>query len=155
VVVKGARMLAASSRAPLYHLEQHRKDLHQRAREIRAAERRGRATRADYQRRIAASVIERKRTAALEQVKGARLASAAVALDRARRALGERRAEKLRTHGAALRAHDPERTLERGYALLVDDAGEPLTTAAALREAHTFEARLADGRVRATTEEDE
>jgi len=154
VVVKGARMLAASSRAPLYHLEQHRKDLHQRAREIRAAERRGRATRAEYQRRIAASVIERKRTAALEQVKGARLASAAATLDRAQRALGERRAEKLRTHGAALRAHDPERTLERGYALLVDDAGEPLTTAAALREANTFEARLADGRVRARTEED-
>jgi exodeoxyribonuclease VII large subunit len=119
---------------------------------MRAAVRRGRATRADYQRRIAASVIERKRAATLAEIRAAKLSAAAATLDRAQRALSERRAEKLATHGAALRAHDPERTLERGYALLVDDAGEPLITAAALRDARTFEARLADGAVRARTQ---
>src|SRR3954464_506966 len=137
VVVKGARTLAVRSRAPLHHLERHRTKLHQITREIRAAVRRGRDTRAEYQRRIAASVIERKRAATLAEVRAARLSDAAATLGRAQRALAERRADKLRTHGAALRAHDPERTLERGYALLVDEGGEPLVTAAAVHEAKT------------------
>ena len=34
----------------------------------------------------------------------------------------------------ALAAHDPQRTLERGYALVEDAAGEPVTSAAAARE---------------------
>jgi exodeoxyribonuclease VII large subunit len=151
-VVERARTLAARSRAPLYHLDRHRTRLHQRMREIRAAARRGAATRAEYQRRIAASVIERKRQAALAAVGAARadgLRDATAALERAQRALAERRAEKLAAHGAALRAHDPQRTLERGYALLIDESGEPLLTAAAAREAKTFDAKLADGTVRA------
>ena len=146
--------LAVRSREPLHHLERHRTKLHQITREIRAAVRRGRDTRAEYQRRIAASVIERKRAATLAEVRAARLSDAAATLDRAQRALSKRRAENLRTYGTALRGHDPERTLERGYALLVDEGGEPLITAAALRDAKTFEARLADGAVRARTEED-
>ena len=32
---------------------------------------------------------------------------------------------------ATLAAHDPQRTLERGYALLEDPAGEPITSAGA------------------------
>ncbi|MEA2448602.1 MAG: Exonuclease large subunit, partial [Thermoleophilaceae bacterium] len=52
-------------------------------------------------------------------------------------------------HRMALRAHDPERTLERGYALLVDSEGAPLTTAAALRDTDEFAARMAGGTVRA------
>ena len=102
-------------------------------------------------------MIERKRHAALAAVEAARLDEAARTLDRAQRALGERRARTLASHGAALRAPDPERTLERGYALLVGRDGEPLTSAAALRDAETFDARLADGAVRArvATEEEE
>ena len=38
----------------------------------------------------------------------------------------------LAKHTAALFAHDPERTLERGYALLLDESGEPLPAAAAV-----------------------
>jgi exodeoxyribonuclease VII large subunit len=125
------------------------------AREVRAAARRGRATRAEYQRRVAASVIERKRDAALASIADARLSDAARALDRAQRALADRREQALKTHGAALRGHDPERTLERGYALLVDERGEPLTSADALRQATTFDARLADGSVRARVTEEE
>jgi exodeoxyribonuclease VII large subunit len=65
--------------------------------------------------------------------------------------------ERLAAHAAALRAHDPERTLERGYALALDSAGEPLPDAAAVRAARDFELRMAGGRVPATvrhTEED-
>ncbi|MEA2429009.1 MAG: Exonuclease large subunit, partial [Thermoleophilaceae bacterium] len=116
------------------------------------AMRRGAATRADYQRRIAASVIARRRAATLAAVAHERaggLRDATAALDRAQRALAQRRAEKLASHGAALRAHDPERTLERGYALLLDEGGEPLIAAAAVRDARTFDAKLADGTVRA------
>src|SRR3954469_3124573 len=78
-VVEGARTLAARSRAPLYHVERHRTRLHQLTREMRAAVRRGRAARAEYQRRIAASVIERKRMATLAEVRAAKLWDAAAA----------------------------------------------------------------------------
>ena len=46
---------------------------------------------------------------------------------------------------AALAAHDPQRTLERGYALAVDADGEPLATADAIRTANDFDLRMADG----------
>jgi exodeoxyribonuclease VII large subunit len=154
-VLEGAKTLAARSRAPMYHVERHRTKLHQFARELRAAHRRGRATRTEYQRRIAATVVERKRDAALAAVAAARLDQAARTLDRAQRALAERRARALETHGRELRAHDPERTLERGYALLLDGDGEPLTSAAALRDKQTFDARLADGSVPARVVTDE
>jgi exodeoxyribonuclease VII large subunit len=45
----------------------------------------------------------------------------------------------------ALQAHDPERTLERGYALVQDTAGEPVTTADAARTARDLELRFRDG----------
>ena len=47
-----------------------------------------------------------------------------------------------------LRAHDPERTLERGYALAETADGEPLTTAAAAVAAAQVRLRFADGRVK-------
>jgi exodeoxyribonuclease VII large subunit len=77
----------------------------------------------------------------------AQLSTTAGSLERARRALEQRAAEALATRSAALRAHDPERTLERGYALLLNDRGEPLPTAAAARQAGRFDVRLADGSV--------
>ena len=48
-----------------------------------------------------------------------------------------------------LRAHDPERTLERGYALAETADGEPVTTAAAAVAAGAVRLRFADGRVEA------
>ena len=69
--------------------------------------------------------------------------------------IGFRLFEALATRTAALRAHDPDRTLERGYALLLDERGELLAGASALRGARHFTARLADGSVAAqVTEED-
>ncbi|HEY6694657.1 MAG TPA: exodeoxyribonuclease VII large subunit, partial [Solirubrobacteraceae bacterium] len=47
----------------------------------------------------------------------------------------------------ALAAHDPQRTLERGYALVEDAAGEPVTSAAAARSQRALTLRLHDGHV--------
>jgi exodeoxyribonuclease VII large subunit len=157
-VVTGARALVAYSRAPLYRLGEHRTHLHQKARELRAAARRGRDTRVDYQRRVAANVIARKRAAAVAAVGSARaveLRGAAASLERAQRALADGRRQALAARRTALSAHDPERALERGYALLVDGSGEPLVSAAAVRSAKTFDARLADGTIRARVDHDQ
>ncbi len=53
-----------------------------------------------------------------------------------------------------LRAHDPERTLERGYALAETDAGEPVTSADSAVAAAAVRLRFADGRVKAKIEGD-
>ena len=52
-----------------------------------------------------------------------------------------------RLDSAALRLHalDPDRVLARGYAMLVDDEGHPVTTIAALAVGSAVAARLADG----------
>jgi exodeoxyribonuclease VII large subunit len=148
-VLERARALVAQSRAPRDHLDRHRVRLHQLTREMRAAANRGRAARIEFQRRVAARVIGRRREAALAAVAGGRrtVGTRASSLDRARGALEQRRSAALAAHATALRGHDPERTLERGYALLLDDGGEPLVATAALREAGRFEVRLADGSV--------
>jgi exodeoxyribonuclease VII large subunit len=148
-VLSRARALVAQSRAPRDHLERHRVRLHQLTREMRAAANRGRVGRLEFQRRIAAGVIGRRREAALAAVGGGRrtVSARAAALDRARGGLEERRATALAAQAAALRGHDPERTLERGYALLLDHGGEPVAAVAALRQAGRFEVRLADGSV--------
>jgi exodeoxyribonuclease VII large subunit len=78
-------------------------------------------------------------------------------LERARRrAAGpemERRREATRQVTMALRAHEPERTLERGYALVEDGDGEPVTSAAAARAAENVKLRFSDGRVGAKVDE--
>jgi exodeoxyribonuclease VII large subunit len=50
----------------------------------------------------------------------------------------------------ALAAHDPERTLARGYALVENRTGEPLGGAGAAREARDVRLRFHDGTVEAT-----
>ena len=91
--------------------------------ELRASARRGIL---DDERRVAAAagVIERKES------------SAAVVVRRAREL------ERLRL---ALTAHDPQRTLERGYALVEDGSGEPVTNAATARRQQRLTLRMADG----------
>ena len=155
-LVSRARALAGYSRAPREHVAGHRRELHQKARELRAASRRGLAGRLDYQRRIAATVLERKRTAGAGSVSSgqASLVARAAALERAADALERRRREALAASAAAIRAHDPERTLERGYAIALGADGEPLAGAAAVREAQDFELRMADGSVPARVREE-
>jgi exodeoxyribonuclease VII large subunit len=156
-VLDRARALAALSRAPRDRVAAHRTHLHQKAREMRAASRRWLALRRDNQRRMAAQDIDRKREAAAATVVTgrARLNARAAALTRAADALEARRREALRSHGAAIRGHDPERALERGYAIALGPDGTPLGSAAAVREARDFELRMADGLVPARVREEE
>ncbi len=155
-LVARARTLAAHSRAPREHVAGHRRDLHQQTRELRAATRRGIASRADSQRRIGSTVISRKLEAARADADARRAALRALAgrLERAGELGAESRAKALRAQGAALEAHDPERALERGYALALDTGGEPLAGAAAVREAGDFELRMAGGSVPARVREE-
>ena len=72
-----------------------------------------------------------------------------------RRAAGpemDSRRDALRRAEVTLRAHDPERTLERGYALAESADGEPVTTADGAVAAAAVRLRFADGRVDARIE---
>jgi len=123
-----SRHLVSLARGPARALRRERATLNQKTREIRAAGERRLAERRDFQRRIALVVLDR----------AARRAAGAEA--RSRR-------EALRRAEVAFRAHEPEHTLERGYALAEDEAGEPVTSAAAARELDRISLRFADGRV--------
>lgn len=148
-VLGRARTLRTYSRAPRHQLERHARQLHQKARELRASSRRGVVARAERQHRIASLVLPRKVAATAGFTAGERdaLGGRAAALDRAAAALADRRRRALAAQASALRALDPERTLERGYALALDEAGEPLSTVAALRRAGRFDLRVTDGTV--------
>jgi len=128
--------LVALARGPARALRREQLALNQKTREIRAASERGVAERLGFQRRLATVVLER-----------ARRRAAGAEMDRRRTAL--HRAE------VALRAHEPERTLERGYALVEDRAGEPVIGAAGAVAAERVKLRFADGSVGATIEEQE
>jgi exodeoxyribonuclease VII large subunit len=129
-----AQALARLARAPGEHLAGERRRLHQHLREIRAAGRR----------RIDAD--ERTRTA-----------RRALVLDRkARAAAGDaRHATRLHALALALAAHDPARTLDRGYALVTDRAGDVVTSAAAARRAADVRLRFSDAAVDATISGDD
>lgn len=125
--------LVALARGPARALRRERLALNQRTREIRAASERGIADRLGFQRRLATVVLERAH----------------------RRAAGpemERRREALRRAEVALRAHEPERTLERGYALVETGGGEPVSTAADAAAAERVRLRFSDGSVGARIE---
>jgi exodeoxyribonuclease VII large subunit len=134
-VVDRARLLAALSRAPTEHLARHRRALHRQACELLGAS----------GRRLA----------------GGRAAVVRDAVQLARRHEGAlrdmrvRRPPELERLAIALSAHDPERTLARGYALVEDPAGEPLASAAAARAQGDLRLRFADGRVAARVAEDD
>jgi len=131
-VIRRARLLAALSRAPAAHLARQRTALRQTLRELRAVAR-----------RIASD--ERARSARRGQ-------ALADARERAIRDCGVRRPADLERLRLALGAHDPERTLARGYALVEDAAGAPVTTAAAARAASRVRLRFADDAVAARIE---
>jgi exodeoxyribonuclease VII large subunit len=143
-VVERARTLARLSRAPAHHVARHRTRLHQLARELRAVTRR-KVAEGDRATAARATSLARKVTAAAARVERTELPAAA--LDRAAMIARERRRRDLDRVLATLAAHDPQRTLERGYALVEDPAGQPITSAAAAREQPALAIRLHDGRV--------
>jgi len=122
-VLNRARALRLLAREPRHHVDRHARHLHQIARELRAASRRG--------------VRDRTRHLAAPE--------RAATLERLARRIAERRAQALATQAARLRALDPDRTLERGYALAVGPGGEVLSTVEALHRAGRFELRVSDG----------
>jgi exodeoxyribonuclease VII large subunit len=145
-IVERARTLARLSRAPAAHVERHRVRLHQHLRELRASARR--AVAAGERRALTDAAALRRKAAAAELARARGLARAhadGAALDRATSL--ERRRRDLDRFLVALAAHDPQRTLERGYALVEDAAGEPVVSAQAARRAPSLVVRLHDGRV--------
>ena len=120
--------LVALARGPARALRRERLALNQKTREIRAASERGVAERLSFQHRLATVVLERAR----RRAEGAEMQRRRAALHRAQ---------------VTLRAHEPERTLERGYALVEDPGGEPVTSATAAREQTPLKLRFHDGSV--------
>ncbi len=132
-VLERARRLALLSRAPGVHVEREREQLHQKLREIRAGSRR--RLRAELERTgKRALVISRKSGSALADCR-------------------TRRPRELERLALALAGHDPQRTLERGYALAQTREGRPVSSARAARERGELRLRFADGSVDAEVSE--
>jgi exodeoxyribonuclease VII large subunit len=155
-VVTRAKHLAGLSRAPRDHVNRHRVHLHQKAREMRAASKRGLDLRDAHVRRVLI-VLERKLGATSIGAARARLdlRTQAGALERATDRAAERSRDTLARLTAALNAHDPQRTLERGYALALGADGEPLQSSEAIRAVGAFDLRIADGTLPAQIREAE
>jgi exodeoxyribonuclease VII large subunit len=133
-VIDRARHLAHLSRAPGEHVARERRALHQTLREVRAsATRRARDERAATGAR--AMALARRAAAAA----GPELAARRTALD---------------GFTLALAAHDPERVVERGYAVVDDRQGNVLTSAEAARAARAVRLRFADAAVDARIDDD-
>ena len=125
-----ARARSPGSRArPRTTSQRHRTRLHQQLRELRAASARAVAE---------GERANRRRAAALER----------------NAQLGRDHARRLDTLAMALAAHDPQRTLERGYALVEGPGGAPVTSAAAAATWPELTLRMRDGTVRVRPDRD-
>jgi exodeoxyribonuclease VII large subunit len=108
------------------------------------------------QRRSALLLSGEKLRAAIRHAVAARAASAGRVLPRLSAApirgrLREANA-RLAGAGAGLEALSYTRVLERGFAMVADAAGHPITSAAAIQPGDRLRLRLADGEVRATAD---
>jgi exodeoxyribonuclease VII large subunit len=134
-VVDRARVLTHLSKAPAQHVARHRRHLHQLVRELRAS-----ANRTGERGSSLASV---------QMLVLSRTATRAQGSERVKR---RNDLDGLRL---ALAAHDPERTLARGYVLAEDRDGDPVASAAAARSARELRLRFHDGVVPAQVDEPE
>ncbi|MGH2886456.1 MAG: exodeoxyribonuclease VII large subunit, partial [Solirubrobacteraceae bacterium] len=126
-IVERARTLERLAAAPSQHVLRERRRLHQLVRELRAS---GRRAVSDSRSRSGRHALVLGRVA-----------------ERARESERSARRRELQRLSLALAAHDPERTLARGYALVSDRAGEPLSSATAARDAREVCVRFHDGAV--------
>lgn len=126
-VLGRARHLSALARGPAQHLARHNSRLHQQLRELRAGGRRRIADEALITQRRA-MVLDRK----LQAMHGPEI---------------HRRRATLQSLASALDAHDPKRTLTRGYAIVETTAGELVSSAAQASEAGMVRLEFADGTV--------
>lgn len=149
------RALAAFARALSHHTDGQRRRLHQQIREIRAASGRvisaGAAGTARH-----ALVLSRKRAAALHGTGLARreLGGGAAALRRHGDAAGTERAAALERLAQTLAAHEPERVLERGYAIVEAGDGDVITSAERARRERRLRVRFSDDHVDAEVTDD-
>lgn len=153
-----ARRLGAAVRVLARHTAGQRRHLHQKLRELRASSASSIVDgAADITRR--ALVLARKRSAALHgaETAAARLDGHAAALGRHGRSVPEARRAALRRIAQTLAAHEPERVLERGYALVTDaDEGDAIVTSAAeARRRGRLRVRFSDDDVRTKVIDDE
>jgi exodeoxyribonuclease VII large subunit len=126
-ILARARTLGHLARAPSEQLERQRRHLHQLLRELRASAKRaldGGCSRAS----VHLLVLGRSAT-------------------RAATSEHEQRRRELARLNLALSAHDPDRTLARGYAVVEDRFGEPLASVTAARAAQDLRLRFHDGTV--------
>jgi exodeoxyribonuclease VII large subunit len=133
-ILARARTLSHMARAPRQHVARHHRHLHQLLRELRASAKRG--------------VEQGHALASVHLLVLGRSAARAASSGQAER---RRELERL---SLALAAHDPDRTLARGYALVEDNAGQPVPSAAGARDAGELRLRFHDGAVRAHVDPD-
>ncbi|MBV9464654.1 MAG: exodeoxyribonuclease VII large subunit [Solirubrobacterales bacterium] len=132
-VLSRARSLGHLSRAPAQQVARHRRHLHQLLRELRAS--------------------ARRRHEAGRSLAGVHLLVLQRSAARGKSSEHDQRARELERISLALAAHDPQRTLARGYALVEDRSGEPLGSAERARAAGELELRFHDGEVPARVQE--
>lgn len=143
--------LAASAAAPARAIRAQRDVLDQKAREVRAASER----RIGLRRERISLLLGKSLAPAIGRASrdGVMARSGLAARAGALGASVQNRVEAGRAHHRAasvtLRAHDPQRTLERGFARVEDEAGEPVLTTAQARVAGRLGVVFADGRVEA------
>jgi exodeoxyribonuclease VII large subunit len=126
-ITERARTLERLAAAPGHHVARELRRLHQLVRELRASARR-RLENGSERAGVHAKVLGR-------------------ATERARTSDAAARRRELERFALALAAHDPERTLARGYALVEDRAGGALGSAASARAAGDVRLRFHDGPV--------
>jgi exodeoxyribonuclease VII large subunit len=133
-ILDRARALTHFSRVPAQQVARHRRHLHQMIRELRASARRA--------------------CSSGRELAGVHLLVLRRSTQRAQTSDTARRRRELERLAIALAAHDPERTLKRGYALVQDRRGEPLGSAKAARAARDLTLRFHDDVVPAKVADD-
>jgi exodeoxyribonuclease VII large subunit len=134
VALRGRR-LAELGRAPQRSIRLERGRLHQLLRETRASALRGNSARLSLAARHALVLSRKQESFERATLKG--------------------ELQRLEALVLAERAHDPDRTLDRGYALIAGDEGDPITSAGAAAQRDEVAIRFADGTVPARIDRDD
>lgn len=141
--------LAERAKGPGRAIRSERLRLNQKTRETRASAERGLKVRAETTNRnlnLALIPAAARASRDLEIKSQGNLSLPAELAARVSRRL-ESGSRKLKSEQVALRAHDPQRTLERGYARVEDRSGEPVVNAPGARKAGEIRIHFSDAAV--------